>query len=166
MLCCLLQARVNPKTQSPIVATIITGVIIGVLAFFVPLEILADLVSMGTLFAFTIVTLSVAVRARYMTGQGIPKWKVALPSFLTIAGSCLISFPFFFKAHYGIIIAGGVVFIAGTLLFYITPVVYRSEGFRVPLNPILPCLGCLVNIFLIGEFGRGTALTARSISLP
>jgi hypothetical protein len=41
------QARVNPKTESPIVATIITGAIIGTLAFFVPLEVLADLVSMG-----------------------------------------------------------------------------------------------------------------------
>jgi amino acid transporter len=45
--CCCLQARVNPKTESPIIATIITGVIIGTLAFFVPLEVLADLVSMG-----------------------------------------------------------------------------------------------------------------------
>lgn len=43
-------------------ATVITGTAIGVLAFFVPLEILADLVSMGTLFAFTVVTQSVAVR--------------------------------------------------------------------------------------------------------
>lgn len=42
-----MQARINPRTESPIVATIITGTIIGVLAFFVPLEILADLVSMG-----------------------------------------------------------------------------------------------------------------------
>lgn len=44
--CCCRQARVSPRTQSPVVATIITGTIIGVLAFFVPLEILADLVSM------------------------------------------------------------------------------------------------------------------------
>lgn len=35
-----LQARVNPKTQAPIVATLITGAVIGVLAFFVPLEVL------------------------------------------------------------------------------------------------------------------------------
>jgi amino acid transporter len=41
------QARVNPKTESPVVATILCGVIIAVLAFFVPLEVLADLVSMG-----------------------------------------------------------------------------------------------------------------------
>jgi hypothetical protein len=48
-------------------------------------------------------------------------------------------------------VAGAGVFIIGTLLFYTLPVVYRPEGFRVPLNPILPCLGTLANIFLIGE---------------
>lgn len=145
----------SPRTQSPVVATIITGTIIGVLAFFVPLETLADLVSMGTLFAFTIVTMSVAVRARYVTDRGIPKWRVLVPSLIVVAGSCMIAFTFYYQAHWGIIVAGAGVFIIGTLLFYTLPVVYRPEGFRVPLNPILPCLGTLANIFLIGGFWAG-----------
>lgn len=145
------QARINPRTQSPVVATIITGTIIGVLAFFVPLETLADLVSMGTLFAFTIVTQSVAIRARYVTDTGIPKWRLIVPTILVVAGSCLIAFPFYYQAHFGIIVAGAAVFIIGTLSFYNLPRVYKPEGFTVPLNPILPCLGTLANIFLIGE---------------
>ncbi|WIA30684.1 hypothetical protein OEZ86_000756 [Tetradesmus obliquus] len=151
-------ARVNPKTESPIVATIITGVIIGTLAFFVPLEVLADLVSMGTLFAFAIVDLSVAVRARYATGKGIPKWRVMAPSALVVIGSCLVGFPFFYQVHWGVILAGGVLFFAGTAAFYTLPVVYRPEGFAVPLNPFLPCLGTLANIFLIGSLGPSTWL--------
>jgi hypothetical protein len=150
------QASINPRTQSPVVATVITGTIIGVLAFFVPLEILADLVSMGTLFAFTTVTLSVAVRARYATDKGIAKWRVAAPCALVVAGSCLIAFPYYYRAHYGIIVAGAAVFVIGTLAFYTLPVVYRPEGFTVPLNPILPCLGTLANIFLIGSLGPHT----------
>jgi len=71
----LLQARVDPRTGSPVVATVITGTIVGLLAFFVPLIVLADLVSMGTLFAFMIVCISVAVRARYSTGGTTPKWR-------------------------------------------------------------------------------------------
>jgi hypothetical protein len=45
--CCCVQARVHPKTESPIVATLMSGAIVAVLAFFVPLTVLADLVSMG-----------------------------------------------------------------------------------------------------------------------
>lgn len=141
----------NPKTQSPIVATIITGTIIGLLAFFVPLEILADLVSMGTLVAFSVVTMSVAVRARYIPGKGIPKWRLLVPCALVVAGSILIAFPFYYKAHYGIIIAGAAVFLIGTLSFYTLPRIFKPEGFTVPLNPIVPCLGVLANIFLIGK---------------
>lgn len=96
-------------------------------------------------------TQSVAVRARYVTDKGIPKWRLILPTFLVVAGAMLISWPFYYQAHYGIIIAGACVFIIGTLSFYTMPVVYRPEGFRVPLNPILPCLGTLANIFLIGK---------------
>jgi amino acid transporter len=48
LLCwCCSQARVHPKTESPIVATLLSGGIVAVLAFFVPLAVLADLVSMG-----------------------------------------------------------------------------------------------------------------------
>jgi hypothetical protein len=76
---------------------------------------------------------------------------VLVPSALVVIGSCLIGFPFFYQAHWGIILAGGILFIAGTAAFYTLPVVYRPEGFAVPLNPFLPCLGALANIFLIGE---------------
>lgn len=149
-------ARIHPKTESPIVATVITGTIVGVLAFFVPLEVLADLVSMGTLVAFTVVDLSVAVRMRYAPGSGTNKLRVIVPSALVIVGSCLVAFPYYYKAHWGIMVAGGGVFIIGTLLFYTLPVVFRPEGFAVPLNPILPCLGALASIFLIGSLGPGT----------
>eukprot|EP00775_Hariotina_reticulata_P009041 gene9041-9212_t len=149
-------AKVHPRTESPVVATIFTGSIVAVLAFFVPLEVLADLVSMGTLVAFTSVTLSVAVRARYSTEEKTPKYRVALPCFLVIAGSCLIGFGYYYQVHYGVIIAGGALFVIGTLLFYTLPKVYTPEGFAVPLNPILPCLGTLANIFLIGSLGPQT----------
>lgn len=149
-------ARINPRTQGPIVATVVAGTIIGLLAFFVPLIVLADLVSMGTLVAFTVVTLSVAVRGRYVTDKGIPKWRLLVPSFLVVAGSCLIGFPFYYRVHWGIYVAGGALFIAGTIIFYTLPVVYRPEGFAVPLNPLLPCLGTLANIFLIGSLGPNT----------
>jgi hypothetical protein len=97
------------------------------------------------------VTLSVAVRARYESGSSTPKWRVLLPCALVVIGSCMVGFPYYYQAHWAIILAGGLIWVAGTAGFYMLPRVYRPEGFTVPLNPILPCLGTLANIFLIGR---------------
>jgi APA family basic amino acid/polyamine antiporter len=48
-------AAVNPKTQTPVRTTVITGVIIAVMSGFIPLGILAELVNIGTLVAFVLV---------------------------------------------------------------------------------------------------------------
>jgi APA family basic amino acid/polyamine antiporter len=48
-------AKINPRFQTPVLMTMITGVGIAILTLIVPLDILLDLVNIGTLFAFTIV---------------------------------------------------------------------------------------------------------------
>jgi len=57
---------VHPKFRTPWKATIATGGFVAVLAALVPLRILAELVSIGTLFAFVIVCISVLImRKKY-----------------------------------------------------------------------------------------------------
>jgi len=56
--------RVNPRTQTPNVNTVIVGVFVALLAAFVPLDVLADLTSMGTLVAFAVVSIGVMVLRR------------------------------------------------------------------------------------------------------
>jgi len=57
-------AKVHPKWGTPYRITIATTIFVAVLAGFVPLAALADLVSIGTLFAFIIVSLAVPVLRR------------------------------------------------------------------------------------------------------
>jgi APA family basic amino acid/polyamine antiporter len=54
-------SRVHPKFQTPHVATIITGVIVGVCALFTTLESMVDLTNIGTLFAFFLVCIGIIV---------------------------------------------------------------------------------------------------------
>jgi len=55
---------VHPKFRTPWKATVLTGLFVAVLSGFLPLSILAELVSIGTLFAFVIVCAAVLVMRR------------------------------------------------------------------------------------------------------
>ncbi|MFB7248411.1 amino acid permease [Streptomyces populi] len=56
--------RVHPGSGTPVASTMAVGVLVAVLAAVVPLDELADLTSMGTLVAFTVVSVGVLVLRR------------------------------------------------------------------------------------------------------
>jgi len=55
---------VHPTWGTPYKITIITGIVVAVLAGFIPLSTLADLVNIGTLFAFVLVSIGVIILRR------------------------------------------------------------------------------------------------------
>ena len=57
-------AKVNPRSMTPVNNTIIVAVITGILAGFVPIDYLWDLVSIGTLVAFITVSIGVIILRR------------------------------------------------------------------------------------------------------
>ena len=57
-------AKVHPKYGTPYITTVITGVVVALLAAFVPLAELSELVNIGTLFAFVVVSVGVIVLRR------------------------------------------------------------------------------------------------------
>jgi amino acid transporter len=57
-------AKVNPRSMTPVNNTIIVAIVVSVLAGFIPLDKLADMVSIGTLTAFIVVSLGVIILRR------------------------------------------------------------------------------------------------------
>jgi APA family basic amino acid/polyamine antiporter len=83
-------AKIHPKHRTPHINTLITGAGIALLAAIFPLDLLADLTSMGTLIAFMAVCAGVLI-LRY-TAPGLPRsFRVPWAQFVCVAGivSCL-----------------------------------------------------------------------------
>jgi len=139
-------ARVWPKTQIPLIGTIITGVFTALIAFFVTLDALADAISIGTLLSFSIVNSGVIV-VRYSTDQQSKKIIAMIITYIVVAFFFAISFTY--KLHISVTI------ISSIILAIIIALIWRQKSenipttFKCPLVPLLPCAAILINAVMI-----------------
>jgi APA family basic amino acid/polyamine antiporter len=83
-------ARIHPKYHTPHVGSIVTGVGAAVFAGLFPLDLLGDLVSIGTLLAFGVVSIGVLILRRTMPNAPRPFRTPFMPfTPLLAVASCL-----------------------------------------------------------------------------
>ncbi|EGG24082.1 putative cationic amino acid transporter [Cavenderia fasciculata] len=162
-------SHIHPRFKTPFYSTIFTGVCAAIIALFVDINILADMVSIGTLLSFTLVSTCVLIM-RYPSidhkSQSNAKWivrdfPVALqrPMYLCmyiavfglIAGAGVQ-----YSLHYSVIIVFGVLMLlSSAVLFFLVPSNIPT-GFKCPWVPLLPILSIWANMYLMISLSWGT----------
>ncbi|ELK36987.1 Cationic amino acid transporter 3 [Myotis davidii] len=157
-------ARVHPRTHTPIAATVVSGTLAALMAFLFELNHLVDLMSIGTLLAYSLAAFSRCLlhspslgtkpttRACALTGnQTGTFWFLAL--LLTVLSLVLAQWP-------GRLVSGDPAATAVTALLLLlivglTFILWRQPqspaplSFKVPALPVLPLVSIFVNMYLM-----------------
>ncbi|KAK8699847.1 hypothetical protein V6N13_018258 [Hibiscus sabdariffa] len=149
-------AQVHPKTGTPINATVVMLAATAIIAFFTDLPILADLLSISTLFIFMLVALALLVRRYYVSGETTTgnRNKLIACIVLMLASSIATA------AYWGLsnekdwiayVITVPIWFLATLALAVAVPQARSPKLWGVPLVPWLPSASIAINIFLLGS---------------
>uniref|UniRef100_A0A8C1KQG6 Zgc:175280 n=1 Tax=Cyprinus carpio TaxID=7962 RepID=A0A8C1KQG6_CYPCA len=123
--------------QSPVIATLSSGIIAAIMALVFDLKALVDMMSIGTLFAYTLVAICILI-LRVIITKGvqaslIAEWWVIL-----------------------IITLVSVAFLMTIIVIWRQPQNGSKAAFMVPLLPLLPIFSTCINIYLMVQLGDET----------
>lgn len=180
-----IMSRVHPRTRTPVIATLISGLFAAVMAAVFSLHQLVDMLSIGTLLAYTIVAICVLIlRYEYhedndmvqharltwkevfrlhssekptRASATLTKYLVVIFSILSTLLGCLVSFLDFTVGNIVAIATVGAVMVAVAFLNFLLPVdKHLRISFKVPFVPFLPCFSIFCNIFLMLQLDGAT----------
>ncbi|XP_057763894.1 cationic amino acid transporter 1 [Salvia miltiorrhiza] len=148
-------ARVDPKTGTPIIATIVMLAATAVIAFFTDLGVLANLLSIATLFIFMLVALALIVRRYYVSGVTTEGNRRKLVVFLVLILASSIGTSLYWGVSedgwIGYCVTVPVWILATVGLWLLVPQARAPKLWGVPLVPWLPSASIAINIFLLGS---------------
>lgn len=151
-------AEVNPKTSTPVNATVFLGGLTAAIAIFTDLEVLLDLVNIGTLFVFYMVANAVVFR-RYVAKEVTNP----TPTITFLLSFSLISLAFTVIWHLAETSIAKVAMLCLCAVLGITavqsfkifvPQARKPEFWGVPFMPWVPAFSIFLNLFLMGDLNK------------
>ncbi|WP_310394900.1 amino acid permease [Hymenobacter sp.] len=165
-------SRIHPRFHTPSFATIVTGFFVAVPALILNMDLVVDLTSIGTLFAFALVCGGILVidpygrsearfKVPYVNGQWLMPLILAGGAFLLLRYNATGNQGFWQDLsgqHGWLLLDGGGKIIGGfahqipTLIFFLSCIALCVLSFRKKLS-LLPTLGLLINLYLMTQLG-------------
>ncbi|XXG43739.1 hypothetical protein AAC387_Pa01g3709 [Persea americana] len=142
-------AKVHPSTGTPMNATIVLGICTASIALFTDLEIVMDMISIGTLLVFYMVANALIYRRYVKPGSNHP-----LPTliFLLLLSSSSIGFSLSWKLKedwWGLVVFGGASIFITAFFHYKVTCVHRPPEWSVPFMPWPAAASIFLNVFLM-----------------
>uniref|UniRef100_A0AAY5KVX1 Solute carrier family 7 member 1 n=1 Tax=Esox lucius TaxID=8010 RepID=A0AAY5KVX1_ESOLU len=155
-------AEISPRTKTPQSATVTSGCMAAIMAFLFDLKDLVDLMSIGTLLAYTLVAACVLVLRLVPQTLRLAK-QTHRPSLSSRPVGCLILVFSILAVQGGLavwnMVVLTVIFITCLLLTFIIwrqPESKTKLSFKVPMLPFIPVVSMFVNVYLMMQLDRGT----------
>ena len=166
-------SRIHPRFHTPSFSTIVTGFFVAVPALVLNMDLVVDLTSIGTLFAFALVCGGILIidpygksearfKVPYINGQWLVPLILALGIFLVVRYNAASNHEFLLDAtgQHGWLqtdelsgkVTGGFAHQIPTLVFFLFCLALCVLSFRKKLS-LLPTLGLLINLYLMTELG-------------
>jgi len=166
-------AKVHPKFHTPSFSTIVTGIFVGVPALFLNMDLVVDLTSIGTLFAFALVCGGILIidpygksdarfRVPYLNGRWLVPLILVVSIYLIKTYNTAGNHEFWLDASgaHGWLthdeltgkVTGGFAHQIPTMVFILASLALVVVTFQKKLS-LLPVLGLLTNLYLMTQLG-------------
>ncbi|KAG4172909.1 hypothetical protein ERO13_A11G029100v2 [Gossypium hirsutum] len=142
-------SKVHPSTGTPLNATLFLGLCTASISLFTDLEIVIEMISIGTLLVFYLVANALIYR-KYVIQAKNPLFPTL--SFLCFLTLTAIGFSISWKMEHqwwGLPLFGGIMVIITALFHYMVPRFGQSSEWSVPLMPWPAAISIFLNVFLM-----------------
>ncbi|KAJ0980740.1 hypothetical protein J5N97_008995 [Dioscorea zingiberensis] len=149
--------KVHPKTGTPVNATVVMLVATAIIALFTDLGVLANLLSISTLFIFVLVALALLVRRYYVSGETAAAERNKMVVCLVVIVAAAVGMAGSWAAGRGWVgFAVTVpVWFLGTMGLWLGVAPAREpKKWGVPMVPWLPSASIGINMVLLGSIDR------------
>ncbi|GMJ00436.1 ARABIDOPSIS THALIANA CATIONIC AMINO ACID TRANSPORTER 6, cationic amino acid transporter 6 [Hibiscus trionum] len=142
-------SKVHPSTGTPLNATLFLGICTASIALFTDLDIVIEMISIGTLLVFYLVANALIYRRYVITGKNSPLLTL---SFLFLVTSCAIGFSVSWKLEqqwWGLPLFGGITVAVIAFFQYTVPSLGQPSEWSVPIMPWPAAMSIFLNVFLM-----------------